>query len=378
MCLTFLCCDMGETNALIPVMQELQRQKIDFNVIAMGVAINKLKNDVSLKDRVIEIKEIVDTAKNRTKPLENVVDVIKNLQPMIVISGPASKAQEQLLRALPAKKKIVYLDNFNYAISNSSFETVKGVASVAQKIICVSDIVKGQMLAIEKGTLKEKDIKPLGRPSLENWVSQVHEINKTDILKKIGFNPNKKIVVFIGGYGSRYDDGINHAYDNAMKVLKEAGYQVYIQHHPNILKQQPLTTIEAVGIADFIVCYDSSVGFEALFADKKVIFLQPENVEPYDNIAIQKKLANSVQTNAQLLEILESPSTQTKDVYAILGIEKKSTEAITSYILKKLKKISSIILMMFLASTYLEDRLGRVYEDGITNASIQWLQNAHN
>jgi hypothetical protein len=31
----FLCCDMRETNALIPIMQELQTNEVDFQVIAM-------------------------------------------------------------------------------------------------------------------------------------------------------------------------------------------------------------------------------------------------------------------------------------------------------------------------------------------------------
>lgn len=50
MSLLFLCCDMGETNALIPVMEELQTRKIDFTVMAMGAAINKLESEATLKN----------------------------------------------------------------------------------------------------------------------------------------------------------------------------------------------------------------------------------------------------------------------------------------------------------------------------------------
>lgn len=337
----FLCCDMGETNALIPVMHELQLQEVNFKVMTLGAAINKLKSEASLKDRVIEVAETVNTAQTRAKPLEDVAAIIQDLQPTLVISGPASKAQEQLLEALPAKRKIVYLDNFNYSIVHPSFETVKGVAGVAQKVICVTNIVKEQILAERIGSLKEKDIKPLGRPSLENWVRQVQEIDKPKVLEKIGFDGDEKIVTFIGGYGPRYDEGINAAYASAMEVLKKAGYQVHIQHHPNIVKEQPLTTTEAVGMADYIICYDSTVGFEALFADKKVIYLQPEGVEPHDNIAIQKNLAERVKNNEELLRALESTSGQTEDLYKTLGVEKKSTEAITGYILRKFNKVAN-------------------------------------
>lgn len=335
----FLCCDMGETNALIPVMHELQVSDINFRIVTMGAAIDTLKSDVSLKDRMIVVEESVDTAKDRTKPLKSVEKIIKDLQPLLVISGPASKAQEQILQALPAKRKIVYLDNFNYSPSNPSFETVKGVISVAQKIICVSNIVKDQILAIENGTFKEKDVTPLGRPSLENWVHQVRSVNKTDVLKKAGFEEKKNVITFIGGYGPRYDNGVNQAYESAIKTLKTAGYQVHLQHHPNIVKKQLLTTIEAVGMADTIVCYDSTVGFESLFAGKKVIYFQPKSVEPYDNIAIQKKLTECVQTDEELLKTLESSSFQVEDVYEALGVNKKSTEAITGYILKELHTV---------------------------------------
>jgi hypothetical protein len=337
----FLCCDMGETNALIPVMHELQNEKIDFKVMTMGAAIQKLKSDDLLKDRVIEVKS-VDTAQKRTESLENVAAIIKDMQPILVISGPASKAQEQLLQALTAKKKIVYLDNFNYSTSNPYFETVKGVISAAQKVICVSEIVKEQILAIENSPLKEKNIRILGRPSLETWVKQVQEVDKKSVLEKMNFDDKKNIVTFIGGYGPRYEQGVNEAYDSATKMLKEAGYQVHIQYHPNIKKEQPLTTTEAVAIADCIVCYDSTVGFEALFAGKKVIYLQPKSVEPYDNIAIEKKLADCVQTNEELLEVIYSPSTYKEgDVYEVLGVPRNSTQAITQYVLKKLDKHSN-------------------------------------
>lgn len=336
----FLCCDMGETNALIPVMHELHGKEIDFKVMAMGAAINKLKSDSTLKNYMIEVEEKVDTANARNKPLEHIATVIDDLQPIVVISGPASKAQEQILQGLSAKKKIVYLDNFNYATTSSAFETVKDVAKAAQKIICVSNIVKDQMYALEKDRLSEKDIKPLGRPSLENWVKQVQQVDKAAILQKIGFG-DKEVVTFIGGYGERYNNGVNEAYDKATNALKDAGYQVHIQHHPNVVKEQPLTTIEAVGMADYVVCYDSTVGFEALFSGKKVIYLQPESVEPYDNIAIQKNLTDCVHTDEELLNALKSSSKQSQDVYEVLGVEKNSTEKITAYILKKLQKEKS-------------------------------------
>lgn len=171
----FLCCDIGETRALIPVMKELQAKEIDFKVMAIGASIKELKevDEGSLKFKMIKIKECVDTRNNRAKPLEDVSSAIDCLQPMVVISGPASKAQEQLLKALPAKKKIVYLDNFNYAQSNPSFKTVEGVVSVSQKIVCVSAAVKKQMLQIDTPGLQERNIKPLGRPSLESWVTKV-------------------------------------------------------------------------------------------------------------------------------------------------------------------------------------------------------------
>jgi hypothetical protein len=192
------------------------------------------------------------------------------------------------------------------------------------------------MLAIEN--LKEKKIKPLGRPSLEGWVKQVQEVNKADALQKVGFNEKNKVVTFIGGYGALYSSGVDDAYASAKQKLSEAGYQVHMQYHPNVMKQQPLTTIEAVGMADFIVCYDSTVGFEALFVGKKVIYLQPENVPPYNNIAIQNQLAESVQSNEELLKALSSSPIQTQDVYKVLGVERNSTKAITEYILQKLHK----------------------------------------
>lgn len=332
----FVCCDMGETNALIPVMQKLQEEKIEFKVLAMGAALAKLEGDSILKDRVIPVKEQVSTATNRAKPLEDVAAAIGTLQATVVISGPASKAQEQILAAIPADKKIVYLDNFNYVTSSESFQTVKGVAKVAQKTICVTRKVK-QILETPQGFFTDKNIKLLGRPSLENWVTQVNLVDRMKTAQKIGFNPDKSIVTIIGGYGPLYAQGVNDAYQQATIRLEEAGYQVHIQHHPNLVKDQPLTTIEAVGMADYVICYDSIAGFESLFAKKKVIFLQPATVPLSDNDAIKEGLAPRVQTAEELVQILDKVSGPQKDPYIVLGVREDSTAAITQYLLKKAK-----------------------------------------
>lgn len=316
----FLCCDMGETNALIPIMHELQVKEVDFKILAMGAAINKLESDSSLKGKVTRVIEGVDTVNHRSKSLENVSEAIKDLNPLLVVSGAASQAQKQLVEALGVKS-VIFLDNFNYATTNPSFDTVKEVASVGNKIICVTDIVKEQILPYV--TIKNKRIKPFGPPSLDSFVKEVNQV------KSQGY------VTFIGGYGKHYDGGVNEAYASAKKALEEKNYHVHIQHHPNVMKEQPLTKVEAVGRADFVVCYDSTLGFESLFAGKKVIYLQPEGVEPYDNIALEKGLATRVKNNEELLNALKDTSHEKIDPYEVLGVAKNSTEVITNYIKNK-------------------------------------------
>ena len=332
MSILFICCDMGETRALVPIMHEMQVQNIDFDIVAMGASIEELKKSDHLKDRIVRIVENIDTVKHRSRPIENVAQIVEGLNPAVVISGPASKAQGQILAALPGKK-IVYLDNFNYDTASSAFETAIEIAKIAQELLCVSNVVKDQIQSAAP-SLKDRAIKPLGRPSLENWVRQIEAVDRPAALKKVHFQGEKKVVTFIGGYGARYDNFVNAAYASAKMVLENAGYQVHIQHHPNLKIEQPLTTPEAVGLADFIVCYDSTVGFEALFANKQVIYLQPEGMEVYDNIAIQKKLAQRVQTNDQLLAALEPTSITNTDIYETLGVERNSIDAIVQHILR--------------------------------------------
>jgi hypothetical protein len=125
-----------------------------------GAAVAKLESTSSLKDKIIKVNEPVNTAIARAQPLEDAVTIIENLHLSLVISGPTSKAQEQLLQNLSAKK-IVYLDNFNYNPLNPSFETVKDVINVAQKIICVSDHVKEQIEA-QSAKLNKKILNLLG------------------------------------------------------------------------------------------------------------------------------------------------------------------------------------------------------------------------
>ncbi len=306
----------GETNAFLPVCQKLKEEKRDFRILVFGVARDLV---VGYPEERIDVEGEID-----------VQAIAQESDARVVITGVHSSTQAELLKAF-GKKAITYAfwDNFNPNGSSPYFKLAQEVQMCAQRVLFPSRYVA------EAPEFKERDPSTkyiVGHPSLEQWQKELEAVDRASILKKL--NIPGPITAYIGGYGKEYEA----AFDLFTKMPIEG--TVIVQVHPQAkglhfeqerLPQEhflisSLSTIEAVAIADTIATYHSTVGFQALFMGKRVLFVVPEK-DPYTNLAIDKGFAPKVSTADQYRAAMQTPLCKNADFYyEAMGMPKNSIE----------------------------------------------------
>lgn len=327
--------DAGETNALKPLLEDWEKQKIDFKVLVMATAESLVLPEKFQGRRItlenLCIKENVDSQTERTHALSlDSLKLLHQVKTNVVLVGSASKIQEQILQEFAEEAKtFAFVDNFNYDVSHESFATVKKVQSAAHFVFCPSQHV----VDLLKTNSDQKEAMPIyevvGKPSLEQWEKEIATTNKDQVLKVLGLDMSKgPIITFIGGYGYGYDR-INPLFEQCAKQLKEEGYQVVIQPHPKVATPLVKTT-EALAISNYIVGYNSSVMFDAAVIGKNALFMIPDEV-PFNHFAIDSGLMFKVKDMAELLAYIHEEKAP-KDIRETLKIPKNSLELMSKLI----------------------------------------------
>lgn len=149
-----------------------------------------------------------------------------------------------------------------------------------------------------------------GQPSLEVWSRELLKCDRSKLIKRLGISSEKETLVFIGGYGSEYEEGFALFVD-FIDELDPDQYQVLVQPHPKTddffekeftrgssivrVLAKEVTTIEAIAISDAVLCHQPSVGFQALSVEKKVLYIIPSS-QNYSNPVIDSQLARRVRS----------------------------------------------------------------------------------
>lgn len=353
----FVLYDAGETNALLPVLQDLERRRINFRVLVMATAATKITPNMFpgkvLTLRDVGIKATVDANTPRTRSLSIWDEFILSLRldPKAVVVGVASRIQESALRAFPNAKTFAYLDNFNYDPAHESFATVEKVQAAAKHVLCPGNNVIQQF---KKD--KTRKFQVVGKPSLDAWDKTIAEIcspngmeqmiEKTApgeqlnqllytqrMMKEIQ-KTNKVAITLIGGYGKGYEV-IDPLFVKLKKKLEEKNYIVFNQLHPKVLSQTKqkadLTTEQALALSKLsggtVIGYNSSVPFDAALIGIDALYIAPEDAPPFKHFAVQERIMPSVKSMEELLQHLEQPK-QPQPLRELLQMPANSTELI--------------------------------------------------
>jgi len=335
--------DAGETRALTPVLDALKQKGVKFSVVVMGTAREEecLKNfsaeRIDIKD--LGVTEPIDKTWQRAKPISD--ESLRNLADRVhakkIVVGCASEAQAQIAKTFSASKTYAYWDNFNYDPSKASFDTANRVQEAAQKVICPSKLIQDEFISVAaKSKRSFEDYVVGGQPILEIWEKCINYSvkNKDIVVQTLCLKNNKeKIVTFIGGYGEDFEK-VNKIFDQCKWWLQKNCFQVNTQPHPKIKKDPLVPTPEAVGVSDYVVCYDSTAAYQSLFFNKIVIFIIPEG-DPTSNFAIKKGFAEKVSSVDEFKKaIFNAQQNCQRDYYELIGVPRNSTETIVNILEK--------------------------------------------
>jgi hypothetical protein len=284
--------DAGETNALLPVLEKLHEEGRIFSIAVCGTAAELVKKRPEFSEHLLEIDSRIDKTWTRDQMLleSRILEIKKKVQPKVVLTGVASQIQAQLLDAYKHEARtLAYWDNFSPNGANPYFTKALEVQKHADKVLYPSDFVAS---AEEFASRPKEEKIVVGQPSLDVWKKELSAVNRHAIWK----SPDS-VITYIGSYGPEYEEALRLF----VRCIRESHFpgKVIIQLHPKSdgafektvcsgapFLFLPLSTIEAVAIADLVVCYNSTVAFQASFSGKKVLYVIPEK-DPYTNFSIE-------------------------------------------------------------------------------------------
>lgn len=358
----FILFDAGETHALIPLIEKLSLEGKTCKILAMGTAQELIKQK---KYETIDLSNYVGTPINNSWSREKEIDPVKVTELVghflysnvdCVISGVSSQIQGQFLEAFSARsiKTIAYWDNFNAEGQDAYFQVAQKVQKKASRVFVPSQYVKDSAVFKDRSP---QSICIVGHPALEKWVKEVTQTNKDPLFQKLGFkDAPKKTITIVGGYGEQYEK----AFRLMMQCVEHASIQLPLQFiihpHPktadakferseiarsrlrNIVVIKPehnISTIQAVSLADVVLCYNSTVGFQALGCKKNVLFVVPKE-DRYTNLAIDLHIAKKVSSVEEFMhEIVQPYDEEGADLFTVLGIPQDSLKAMMTEMKKK-------------------------------------------
>jgi hypothetical protein len=331
--LVFILQDAGETQALLPVLERLEKEKKEFIVLAGGVAKEQLQG------KIWAVPLPLEKSCPRTEKLSKLFlqEIVAKYPAKKVVTGVAFEFQGEFLETYGKEgaKTFAYWDNINFEGSDSYFVTAQKVAKIAQTVLVPTKMFEHYF----------PHAVVVGQPSLERWKSNLGAINPQAVRARLPFlKSGKPVALFVGGYGKEYEEAFDLFLSTA-SVLKE--YDIIVSFHPKMGGnfERPrlpssihllettygVSTQEAVAIADLVLCHQSTVGVQAAVSGKKVVHLIPKG-QSYTNPAIENHLAqvassaNEVQPTS--VEIIADP-------FQVLGVPTNSVDRIYSILSEK-------------------------------------------
>ncbi len=377
--IVFIFYDAGTTKAFEPVMDKLDKKKINYSIIAFGTARALLVNHPNYIDvnSRLAVTTIVDRENwQREKPLgkEDADRIQKAITCQLVVVGTSSIIEAQLAKMLQNKgiKVVAYFDGFQSPELEPELNRAF-LKSVDEIIVPCQTAAAGfcQLQLSSKVLI-------LGQPTLDIWSRYNTRANIDSFRQKLSSLPSQSLLLYAGGYGEGYEESFR-LFIEAAKQIKN--YRIIVSLHPKVLGNtekhimqemaaqnlqilpKDVLTVEAAVASDVIVSQCSTVGVQARFIGKQIIYLDSRKGR-YTNIIIEKKLAFQVHDVNTFLKVLDNAANDQNfipedQLYQKAGIVPNATDNILSYLEKSLKETQ------------------KIYADGQTNVHAAVSANAH-
>lgn len=300
--------DAGETLGLLPAAPILEAERIDVRWVPLTPwALRVLRQE--RKAYVEPPKDLDDMP--HVKDRENEGDVgfwsglVAEEKPDLVIVGLVSRAQERLARELKARgvRTVGFYDAFDPTTRDS---IVWRVATQVDTVWVPTKIVERNLtnLGLQK-------VKVIGQPSLETWYRLGATVKPASLYAGLQIPPGGGIILFAGQYGEGYAEILEAFLRAALAELRrrEDLYLVLSYHpkttgerereavrkypHPRLrLMPQGTSTAELATISSAVVTWRSTVGIQAAFLGKPVIYFNLD-LRDYTIDLIEQGIANA-------------------------------------------------------------------------------------
>jgi glycosyltransferase involved in cell wall biosynthesis len=294
----FVLTHAGETNELLPVIEEMQRQNRDYRVIALNVAADLVKGKV---------------------PLERLVD--KPIKAKKVVTGVHSEEHKYYLELYRDQAEtFAYWDNPEPRGAVAYFTQALKVQALAKKVLFPSGFVASAR-EFQDRPAAEKIV--VGKPTLLKFLNDLKQYSTADA----------STILFVGTYGDGYEKALE-LFVNSIKTLPENKPKVVFQRHPmansNIEEKcaeairgsvSKIPLLEAMAQAKVVVTYNSSAGFQALVGGKPVVYVVPEG-DSYSNSLIEDRCVAKATNLEEVLEALAQAkaSSSPEDLLALMQV----------------------------------------------------------
>lgn len=347
----FVLHSVGETNALVPVINQLP--KGSYKILAFGPAFSKLKNNPST------IHILAKYQRKGVKETINEEDLqqLKSLlgTPYVLVTGMASTVQAQIVNAFGEKtKKVIFYDNFD-----PLWTTTQGIKEYIRPFY--EALASGQPYhLIIPGTsylesarhldkFSSAIMAPLGQPSLEEWDAIYEKTDPIKLRKELNIPENHKVILYAGGFDpvdrDQYEENFIHFLKGATSF---EGVSILVTYHPKtqgaiermlvksyggsatriIEKERGYSTAQLSTIADVVVCFKSTVGAQAAYMGKPVLYV----AKKYENFLTKAGLAlletNSEGVRAAISTIFAEKGRMKFSFAETLGVPKEASKEI--------------------------------------------------
>jgi len=359
--------DMGDLNALKPVAEKLSQKGHRVTLLGLGQA-HKALQTPDKSPYVMTLSPGDNCTREQLLTDKELKTLVDTYQPKIVLTGMAAAAQAQILNTYQNQAfTIAYYDNFEDPKTKDFINPFMKQIQLKKlfAFYLPSEVTKAffksfvQSFKACQGTAQVV----VGNPSFEGWDRVFAETNAQELRTKLAIPKDKKIIVFAGGYDATYALFFKVF---VAGIKDKANLDVVVTHHPKtdghveediikeagalnvrLLKASTLSPEEAKlfttptlsTIADIVACHQSSVGLQALYKEKPVLFVA--DPKTYKNFLIEQGLAAIAGTPAEVKEAIEkilAPTNQNRPSLAKIGIPTGATDRIVEQIETLLKE----------------------------------------
>ena len=336
--------------------------ELNFRIVFMGPSVDGMSKEpfCHYPEKLIHyselgIEEIIDHTWKRDRLLNqtSIENISKNLaiQKKIWV-GVSCSIFGQILQYYQDNtdlEVVALRDNPNLNGNTDYFLVANNIQSKAKKVAIPSKA------ASENLDLSLQKIVVIGHGPVEEWCEEVKNLDKEEIILRLGLNSQLPIILYAGVYGDYYEN----CFKTFLELVAGKEVQIVIAPHPRykgVIEKQLCAyptigeweadpkknakMIELLYIADAIVTADatSTIVFQGSALKKKVLYINPVVSQVSDDLCARKliqKINSSEEFNLFIHTIKRSElASSDEDAFDLLGIPKNGAKLLWEELLR--------------------------------------------